>query len=104
MYTIRFTDDALEEFEGIRAHDRNRILDEIASQLAYEPALVTRRKKVLQGIEPPWEHVGPVWQLRIGDYRVFYDLFEDERAVWIRALRWKGPRTTEEILSPEDSL
>ncbi|MBI4607189.1 MAG: hypothetical protein HY721_34935 [Planctomycetes bacterium] len=68
----------------------------------HEPTFPTRRKKVLQGVTPPWEQVGPVWQLRVGDYRVFYDVIEDELIVWIRALRWKGPRTTEEVLYPED--
>jgi mRNA-degrading endonuclease RelE of RelBE toxin-antitoxin system len=48
---------------------------------------------------PPWEHVEPVWELRIGEYRVFYDVNEEDLTVAIRAIRHKPPhKTTEEIL------
>ena len=53
---------------------------------------------MLIGIEPPWEQSQPVWQLRVGDFRVFYDADETTRVVWIRAIRRKGRKTTKEIL------
>jgi mRNA-degrading endonuclease RelE of RelBE toxin-antitoxin system len=37
-------------------------------------------------------------QLRVGDYRVFYDVDEAENQVVIRHIRRKGQRTTGEIL------
>jgi len=41
----------------------------------------------------------PVWQLRVGEYRVFYDVDREEMAVYVRAVRLKPPhKTTEEIL------
>ena len=43
-----------------------------------------------------------MWQLRIGDYRVFYDILEGEEAVWVHALRWKGRQATEDILQIGD--
>jgi mRNA-degrading endonuclease RelE of RelBE toxin-antitoxin system len=39
-----------------------------------------------------------VWQLRVGDFRVFYDVDEDREQVIIRAIRRKGRRSTKEIL------
>jgi mRNA-degrading endonuclease RelE of RelBE toxin-antitoxin system len=40
-----------------------------------------------------------VWELRVGTYRVFYDVEESERRVIVRAVRRKLPgNTTEDIL------
>ena len=47
---------------------------------------------------PPLEHVPPIWQLRIGDHRAFYDVDEVTRVVFVRAVGRKPPHaTTEEI-------
>ena len=47
---------------------------------------------------PPFEHVPPIWQLRIGDHRAFYDVDDAKRVVLVRAVRRKPPQaTTEEI-------
>ena len=41
----------------------------------------------------------PVWELRVGEYRVFYDVDDTEHVVTVRAIRHKPPHaTTEEIL------
>jgi len=34
---------------------------------------------------PPWPADPPVWELRVGAYRVFYDVSEEEKVVRIRA-------------------
>ncbi len=48
---------------------------------------------------PPWDHVDPVWELRVGEYRVFYDVDQLRAIVSVRAIRHKPPRkTTGEIL------
>jgi mRNA-degrading endonuclease RelE of RelBE toxin-antitoxin system len=45
------------------------------------------------------EYVHPVWELRVGERRVFYDADETTGQVAIRAVRHKPPhKTTEEIL------
>jgi mRNA-degrading endonuclease RelE of RelBE toxin-antitoxin system len=53
---------------------------------------------MLSGLIPPWEQVRPVWQLRVGDLRVFYDVDESTRVVIVRAVRRKEIKRTEEIL------
>ena len=98
MFGIRLGEDAIAEIAGLRAAERRRLLDAIEKQLAYEPAKPSRRKKMLAGLVPPWEQVRPVWQLRVGDFRVFYDLDESSRIVIIRAVRRKERKKTEEIL------
>jgi mRNA-degrading endonuclease RelE of RelBE toxin-antitoxin system len=61
-----------------------------------QPEKPATRKSLLI---PPWEYVEPVWELRVGAYRVFYDVEEETDVVMIRAIRYKPPhKTTEEIL------
>lgn len=72
----------------------------IVSKLStHAPMVATRNRKRLMGLLPPWEHLEPVWQLRVGDFRVFYDVDEAAAVVTIRAIRHKPPHTTtEEVL------
>ena len=98
MFAIRFGEDAVAEIAGLRAAERRRAIDAIEKQLAREPAEATRRKKMLSGLVPPWEQVRPVWQLRVGDLRVFYDVDKSSRIVIVRAVRRKERRRTEEVL------
>ncbi len=99
MYAVEYAEAVAEDLKGVRAHDRSRVLDKIEEQLRHAPTQETRNKKVVAGLKPPWEHEGPVWELRVGGYRVFYDVDEDAQTVVIRAIRWKPPhKTTEEIL------
>jgi len=71
----------------------------IEEQLRHEPTRNTRNKKMLVGLTPPWQMEGPVWELRIGKFRVFYEVNETALRVIIRAVREKPPhKTTEEIL------
>ena len=65
----------------------------------HEPVRETRNKKILRGLTPPWECVGPIWELRVDEYRVFYDVDEAAGEIVVRAVRRKPPhKTTEEIL------
>lgn len=67
--------------------------------MAHEPSQPTRNRKIVVGLKPPWEHEPPVWELRVGPFRVFYDVDDSEKRVVIRAVREKPPhKTTEEIL------
>ena len=62
-----------------------------------ERGLMSRDFAGLKG-KMRWEHVPPVWQLRVEDWRVFYDVDERARQVIVRAVRRKGKILTEEIL------
>jgi mRNA-degrading endonuclease RelE of RelBE toxin-antitoxin system len=99
MYTIEFAAGVAEDLADLRAFDRRRVLDRIDEQLTHEPTRVSRNRKLIAGLVPPWEHQEPVWELRIGEHRVFYDVDEAGRRVLVRAIRRKPPhKTTEEIL------
>jgi hypothetical protein len=58
MFAITFGEDSVAEIDRLRAAERRRLLDAIEKQLTYEPAETTRRKKMLTGLVPPWEHGG----------------------------------------------
>jgi mRNA-degrading endonuclease RelE of RelBE toxin-antitoxin system len=99
MFTIEYSEMVAEHLGELRAFDRKKILDQVDAQLSHQPAEQTRHKKKLEGLVPPWEHLEPVWELRVGELRIFYDVNEEESLVIVRAIRRKPPhRTTEEIL------
>jgi hypothetical protein len=65
----------------------------------YEPIATTRNRKLLESLVPSFESVPPIWELRVGEYRVFYDVDEGEKIVYIRAIRRKKTeQTTEDIV------
>src|SRR5438045_429736 len=99
MYEIRYARSVSKDLGDIRANDRRRILDAIESRLSREPTRPDRNRKILVGLVPPWEHVEPIWELRVGEYRVFYDVDEAASSVIVRAIRHKPPHlTTEDVL------
>jgi mRNA-degrading endonuclease RelE of RelBE toxin-antitoxin system len=88
-YEIVVHDLAVEELESLRAYDRRQVLAGIREQLVHQPSVPTRRRKCLIDLTPSFEHGLPVWELRLGVYRVFYDVAEAEKVVHIRAVRRK---------------
>lgn len=99
VFSIEIGRSALEEIGALRAFDGRQILAAIEKELSHEPTKATRRRKILPGLKPPFEAIPPIWELRVGEYRVFYDVSEEEKKVFVRAVRRKPPhKTTEEIL------
>lgn len=99
MYEIRYSPSVADDLKALKVYLRRRILDAVHEQLSCAPVTRTRRRKILYGLVPPFEADPPVWQLRLGEYRIFYDVDEIERIVYVRAVRRKPPhRTTEDIL------
>ena len=82
---------ALEELQAIRTFDQRRLIAEIREQLTDQPSVPTRRRKCLVDLTPSFEHELPVWELRVGRFRIFYDVQDDEKCVHVRAVRPKGP-------------
>jgi mRNA-degrading endonuclease RelE of RelBE toxin-antitoxin system len=93
-FTIIFTESSMDELGRLRRFDRRMILDRIDEQLTHQPTQQTRNKKRLVGSVMPWESADVAWELRIGEFRVFYDVDESELRVTIRAVRHKPPHLT----------
>lgn len=99
MYVIRFAEGVLGDLKALRASDRRRIMEGIQRKLPHEPTRQTKHVKRLEKLLPPFEHVPPIWQLRIGDFRVFCDVNDAEGMVLVRAIRRKPAHmTTEGVL------
>jgi mRNA-degrading endonuclease RelE of RelBE toxin-antitoxin system len=99
MFAIRFAVSVKTDLDSLRLVDRKKVLDAVEKQLREEPSKETRHRKMLEGLAAPFEAVPPVWQLSVGDLRVFYDVDDEEKVVVVRAVRRKPPhKTTEEIL------
>ena len=99
MFTIEYKEEVTRGLKGLPAYLRREILDKIEEQLGHEPARKTRNRKPLVDLVPPWEQEGLVWELRIGEYRAFYEVDETADRVVVHAVRHKPPyRKTEEIL------
>ena len=86
-YTIEYTASAEGDIAYFRKYEQVLIIDASDDQLIYEPHLEMRNRKVL---EP--NPLG-AWELRIGRYRVFYDVDVVTRLVLVKAVGWKEHNT-----------
>ena len=99
MFYIRFAEGVAQDLKRIPVFYRNQILDAIKRQLVNTPDSETRNRKILVKLVTPWEGIEPVWELRVGEYRVFYDISRDNETVYVRAVRRKpSGKKTEDIL------
>lgn len=98
MYSLELANAAVADLMALRAFDRARILAEIQEHLATAPTIEAGQRKLLSSLRPSWEHVPPLWQLRVGDFRVFYDVDEVAQVVSVRRVIRKGSKTTGEVV------
>ncbi len=80
---VEFTERAVKQLEQFAKSARNVILDDVRLQLPHQPNVETKNRKLLR------ETVLADWELRVGKYRVFYDLDEEEKIVRIVAVGYK---------------
>jgi len=72
-YAIVIDDDALSDLAGLRAYDRRAIVDLVEKLLSEGPTRVSKtRIKRLRGYE------SPQYRLRVGEFRVLYDVIGNE--------------------------
>ena len=70
-YEIIFSTDAADDFKALNAGERSSIRKAVETHLQHEPRKISRsRIKKLRGIDRPQ------FRLRVGEYRVFYDVAE----------------------------
>jgi mRNA-degrading endonuclease RelE of RelBE toxin-antitoxin system len=82
-YKIGFTESALEDLAWFRKNEQNEIRDGIYENLGHEPTVETHNRKRLRPNETA------EWELRIGKFRVFYDVEEAGRIVAVEAIAGK---------------
>ncbi len=74
-YAINIADEAASHLGGLTRYAQRIVLDGIELHLRHQPTQETRRVKRMRP--------NPVatWELRLGDYRILYDVAEEERTV-----------------------
>jgi mRNA-degrading endonuclease RelE of RelBE toxin-antitoxin system len=77
MYEIEYTERALVDLQYLWRHEQNIFIDAIDRQLRFEPTVVTRNRKPLE------TNNTAAWELRVGDFRVFYDVADQIQIVAI---------------------
>jgi mRNA-degrading endonuclease RelE of RelBE toxin-antitoxin system len=87
MFELELSRDALEDLKSLRKSDRTLILDSLEKSLTHEPTQETRQKKLLR--PNPLSN----WELRVGQFRVFYDVDLETQVVLIKAVGWKDHNT-----------
>jgi mRNA-degrading endonuclease RelE of RelBE toxin-antitoxin system len=97
MFEVIVEETAGEDLDELRTFDRRVIEGALDEQLSNDPLVPTRNRKPLDSFVPEWEHVQPIWQLRVGDFRVFYDVDETAQTVHVRRILSKGTRTTGDL-------
>lgn len=90
-YDMLFDQQALSDLESLRRTDQVTIMAAIERHLTHEPMRVSRAR--IKRLEPP---VLAAFRLRVGEYRVFYDVDEASMTVRIVAVREKRRRTLKE--------
>jgi mRNA-degrading endonuclease RelE of RelBE toxin-antitoxin system len=86
-YTIDYTASAESDIAYFRKYEQVLIVDAIDHQLIHAPGLETRNRKLLD------PNLLAAWELRIGRYRVFYDVDEVTSLVLVKAVGWKEHNT-----------
>ena len=86
-FEILFTHGAEADLAWFKPFARRAILDGVEVHLGHEPKIAMRRLKAMRP-NPVAE-----WELRIGDYRVLYDVDDEKRTVTIQLVgRKRGDR------------
>ena len=83
MYEIEFTPEAVEDLKALRKFEQEEVVDGIESQLRHEPTVETRNRKKLR------PNNVAAWELRMGRFRVFYNVDQAVRIVSIEAVGFK---------------
>lgn len=79
-FEIEFSEDSERQLAELTSRDRRTLLDSIETLLTHEPTTPTKNRKLLRP--------NPVaaWELRVGDFRVFYNVEEQRILVIVVAV------------------
>ena len=86
-YDIEFMPDAQEQLGSLTARQQAILLDKIQEQLYHRPAEETKQRKKLRP-----NPLAP-WELKVREFRVFFDIDEQAQTVFIIAIGRKEHNT-----------
>lgn len=79
-FRIELSPDALAHLESMRKYDQRTVVEQIERNLRHRPLAPTRHRK------PMRSSIVATWELRAGKFRVYYDVDDVNRTVWVRAV------------------
>ncbi len=98
-YEVRLGAEAHKELLRLPAYHRTRLIAAMQRELVRRPTLDEKpRKRLAPDPDSGIPATAAVWQLRVGDFRIFYDVDEKSRTVMVQRIARKGRRTTGEVL------
>ena len=83
-YEIEYTVEAIRDLNQLKKRDQVLVVTAIDAQLRHTPAQVTRNRKPLR------PNAIAAWELRIGDFRVLYNVEAIVRVVEIKRIGRKS--------------
>lgn len=83
MFEIEFTPEALDDLKALKKYEQVQVLEAIETSLRYQPTEKARSRKRLRPNEVA------EWELRVGKFRVLYNVDEPVRSVSIEAVGFK---------------
>jgi len=95
LHRIIIAPSAQADLDALRPFDRNRVMEAMGRSLRHEPAVPSAHRKLLSP-HPRIEALGVAWELRVGEFRVYYRV--EGRQVAVLMVRRKGRKRTEETL------
>lgn len=90
-YEIDYAEEAVSDIGAMRAFDRTKVLDVVEEHLTYQPTTVSK-SRIKAMLQPFWSQ----YRLRADEYRIYYDVDEESRAVHILRVLMKGTEPTPE--------
>jgi mRNA-degrading endonuclease RelE of RelBE toxin-antitoxin system len=99
MYQVEIVSEAVGELAGVPVFHRRLLEKLIESKLPFEPGKASRNCKRLEPLVTQFVHEPPLWELRCGEWRIFYDIDDEGKKVTVRAVREKPKgKKTEDIV------
>jgi mRNA-degrading endonuclease RelE of RelBE toxin-antitoxin system len=83
MFRVELTKGAIEDLRFLKKFEQRFLLTAIERQLTAEPETPTGNRKPLRPNELAR------WELKIGAFRVFYDVRTRDRVVQVKSIGWK---------------
>lgn len=83
MFRVTFAPEAINELQSLRAFHPKQVIAGIESQLVPEPIRETRHRKRLRPNQLA------EWEVRVGKFRIFYDVSPDDEVVRVIAIGHK---------------
>jgi mRNA interferase RelE/StbE len=90
-YEIQYAQEAAADLKALRAYDARIVMDGIETHLRFEPRKESK-SRIKAMVQPFWSQ----YRLRVEDFRMYYDVSDEPRTVYVLRVLEKTTRATPE--------